>query len=819
MRLLLLSAFLFVTAFGVGQSQPVVEWERTLGGSYSEEANDLLVEPNGNIIAVGQANSLDADVTGNHGVTDGWFVKLDPSGTTLFTKCIGGSAIDVFSMVLSTGDNGYLCIGYSYSGDMDLPGNNGDADAWMVKLSATGNIEWSRNYGDALTNKFLSAAVLHDGSIAAIMESAAINNPFNIQQRSIVKFDAAGNLIWQTVAITGASIVETNDNKLLTASGLLVDETSGNTSAVAWNVPGTVALLKKNNGRIYVAAKNGLENLAGYLEEGSNFNYVSRVWATDYDYSGGEGAVFNAVFNPYPRGIAYLNSASSYVVTGTKTDYTRGGIFEIGLISTGSSPFIFQGMYADWERLFAVAALNSGDAYVCAGRKFVSNGAFWIVKYAVNNVIRGNVFFDQNNNNIQDAGEPPFNNVLVRSAKNVQSTFNKTVNGVYSNIVDTGFYTTSPVLSQLPYYSVSPANDTVTFSSFKNTATSNFAVQKVADARDYTVSLAAYTPARPGFPVKYKITCTNTGTDTILNKTIQFIKDNRLQLVQTSPLLDALSGDTLVWNLDSIAPGEEAILQIDMTVGTSTPVSIGDTLMLYVSIDSSGDINPADNTDSLLQQVTGSFDPNDKTEIRGGQITKLEVENGEYLEYTIRFQNTGNDTAFNIIIRDTLDSRLQWSSAEAISASHRYSLKVMQGRNVECLFQDIQLVDSVQNEPASHGFITYRIRPKTNLAVGDVVRNSASIYFDFNAPVKTNTQTTTVVRTTAIWTGAVDSLWNNPANWNINLVPDAETVVIIPANVPNNPLVNINAACYLLRVDKNGIITIGDSNSLDITGK
>jgi len=828
MRTFIIIHLLFISSFSYGQSQtflPAVQWERLLGGNESDCALDLIAEAGGSIVAVGRSYSTDGDVSGHHGdstSSDGWIVKLNASGNILWQRSVGGTLNDEFAAILATADGGYLCAGSSSSADMDVPANNGLADAWLVKLSATGDIEWSRNYGNNLINSFVSACVMDDGNIAAIMESKPDLYPWTIPQTSVIKFDPQGNILWQTVAGTGKTIVETDDRRLLTSAGILFDGTTGATSAVIWNMPSGGASLKKISGIIYavVGSYNGSVNLAGHLERtGENtYNFVSRVWATDF--SSGDEFGFQTSYVPLPKGMAYLSSSDSYVVSGWVSHSSRGGTYEYGVLSTGGEAAFIPTINRDEDRLYSVCALNNGDEFVCAGGRHDGvRNKFWVVKYSMRNIIRGNVFFDQNNNNIQDAGEPPFNNVLVRSVKNVQSTFNKTINGVYSNFVDTGFYTTSPVLSQLPYYTVSPANDTVTFSSFKNIATSNFAVQKIADARDYTVSLAAYSPARPGFPVQYKITCTNKGTDTIVNKTIQFIKDSHLQLVQTNPLFDALSGDTLLWNVNNIAPGEEAVLHIDMTVGTSSPVSIGDTLISYAFIDSTGDINPADNSDVLLQQVTGSFDPNDKTEIRGGQITKLEVENGEYLEYTIRFQNTGNDTAFNVIVRDTLDSRLQWSSAEAISASHPYSLKVMGGRNVECLFQDIQLVDSLRNEPGSHGFITYRIRPKTNLAVGDVVRNSASIYFDFNAPVKTNTQITTVVRTTATWNGAVDSLWDNPGNWNIKIVPDAETVVIIPANVPNNPLVNINAACYALRVDKNGIINIREGYNLEVTGK
>jgi hypothetical protein len=131
----------------------------------------------------------------------------------------------------------------------------------------------------------------------------------------------------------------------------------------------------------------------------------------------------------------------------------------------------------------------------------------------------------------------------------------------------------------------------------------------------------------------------------------------------------------------------------------------------------------------------------------------------------------------------------------------------------------ILLPDSAVNGPASHGYITYRIRPQTTLMIGDVIENSASVYFDNNALIKTNTVKTTVIKGEAIWTGAIDSLWDNPGNWTINLVPDAETVVIIPSNVPNNPVVNLNASCYAVRMDKNAVMGVIDGFNLEITGK
>ncbi|MES2851230.1 MAG: hypothetical protein V4685_19430, partial [Bacteroidota bacterium] len=477
-------------------------------------------------------------------------------------------------------------------------------------------------------------------------------------------------------------------------------------------------------------------------------------------------------------------------------------------------------LYRDWERLFAVCALGNGDEFVCAGRRFDSvREKFWVVKYSIRNIIRGNAFLDLNNNNIQDAGEQAFNNLPVKSTKNGLDAINKTLQGAYTNFVGEGTFTTSPVLDGLPYYTASPASDTTNFIGYKNKDSINFAIHKTADARDYNVSLASYSRPRPGFTVTYELTYGNKGTDTLSDKVVRFVKDSRLDLAQTSPLFDAISGDTISWNVNNIAPGAEGHISINMIVGGTNPVVIGNTLNSYVFIDEDGDVNTIDNKDSMMQVVMGSFDPNDKSEIHGDFISKLEVENSKFLKYTIRFQNTGNDTAFNIVVRDTLQSMLDASTFEMVSASHPYTLRVKDGKQIAWHFDNVLLVDSLHNEPASHGYITYRIKAKNELAIGDIINNSASIYFDFNAPVKTNTQKTLVVKSTAIWTGAISNTWEDANNWNIGVVPDAETVVIIPASVLHYPAISSAAACFALRVDKNATIMINEGYNLEITGK
>ncbi|MEM1219201.1 MAG: hypothetical protein AAGH79_09825, partial [Bacteroidota bacterium] len=152
------------------------------------------------------------------------------------------------------------------------------------------------------------------------------------------------------------------------------------------------------------------------------------------------------------------------------------------------------------------------------------------------------------------------------------------------------------------------------------------------------------------------------------------------------------------------------------------------------------DAFPNNNTLNYTRTVTGSFDPNDKTTFTGenqfGGAIYLPEDSTIY--YQIRFQNTGTDTAFNVVIRDTLDADLNVESICPGFASHDMQVE-FEGNNVLVFrFPDILLPDSTTNEPASNGFVTYSINLKPDLSLGTEIRNSAAIYFDFNAPIITN---------------------------------------------------------------------------------
>jgi len=136
--------------------------------------------------------------------------------------------------------------------------------------------------------------------------------------------------------------------------------------------------------------------------------------------------------------------------------------------------------------------------------------------------------------------------------------------------------------------------------------------------------------------------------------------------------------------------------------------------------------------------VSNSFDPNDKTAIPLGSGPAHFVHPGTPLEYHIRFQNTGNDTAFLVVIRDTLSKHFDFGKIEPRGSSNLYEFAQINDSIVQFTFRNILLPDSTTNPEGSQGFVDFSIYPKKDLADGTAVFNKAAIYFDFNKPIITN---------------------------------------------------------------------------------
>ena len=146
-------------------------------------------------------------------------------------------------------------------------------------------------------------------------------------------------------------------------------------------------------------------------------------------------------------------------------------------------------------------------------------------------------------------------------------------------------------------------------------------------------------------------------------------------------------------------------------------------------------LTPSD--DEECTENKGSFDPNDKQGFPKGVGENHLIGRDHPLEYLIRFQNTGTDTAVNLYILDTLAAELDPSTFRFLGSSHPCNV-YLEGKTLRFSFNNIMLPDSTVNEALSHGFVRFSMRPQANLPDGTTIKNRAGIYFDFNLPVMTN---------------------------------------------------------------------------------
>lgn len=197
------------------------------------------------------------------------------------------------------------------------------------------------------------------------------------------------------------------------------------------------------------------------------------------------------------------------------------------------------------------------------------------------------------------------------------------------------------------------------------------------------------------------------------------------------------------------------------------------------------DANP--NIDIDCIQTTGSYDPNDKRGFPLGFSEAHLIRSNTDLEYMIRFQNTGTDTAFTVVIKDVLPVELDILSVENGASSHDYTFNIHGNRVLEWRFDNIMLPDSNINEAASHGFVSFKVKQAPNLAEGTFIRNQAAIYFDYNAPIITNLSEHQIDNTTTwiITSTAITPTTVGKTNWDLQVYPNpARHVIHLTSEIP-----------------------------------
>jgi uncharacterized repeat protein (TIGR01451 family) len=234
---------------------------------------------------------------------------------------------------------------------------------------------------------------------------------------------------------------------------------------------------------------------------------------------------------------------------------------------------------------------------------------------------------------------------------------------------------------------------------------------------------------------------------------LRLVLDTLMQYINSVPSATAVSGDTVIWDFSSMVDGD--LLYPAVMVLTPPWAVPGDTAFFDVLITPiAGDSVPSNNyKPGYANIILAPYDPNNKQVYPPGECPEHFVLRGEVLNYNINFQNIGTAPAVNVVIRDTLDPDIDWTSLKILAHSHAMTTDFLEDSILVFTFDSIFLPDSLSAPLGSMGFVFFQAGHKATVPVGTQLKNHASIYFDSNPPIVTNQTWTTLVDIipTCVW--------------------------------------------------------------------
>ena len=371
-----------------------------------------------------------------------------------------------------------------------------------------------------------------------------------------------------------------------------------------------------------------------------------------------------------------------------------------------------------------------------------------------------NVFFDRNENQVKDPDETSigYGTLLVNNRDRIH-LHNQEYN----------FYPHGAMIDTIQYLPIPGwylTTDSVQFVSNLDPGVEfGISTQNTVDSISPVMTLASrwrcYTDA------EITAQAINTGTESAAGE-MKIVVPDIFSVIETSPPYDHVSGDTLFFSFQDLSPGFYE--NIDLIVRVPGPSSDAFEFRTIVDFTTTQSIEKSVST-TAQDWITCGYDPNDKlvNPTRGGNNPTLKHED---IHYTIRFQNTGNDSTFRVEIVDTLSSILDLTTLNVLSSSHPCEV-TMENNILKAVFMPIELPDSTTDYLASQGFLHFSIRAKEGLPDNTQIENKATIFFEFNEGVVTNTTSSTLVSNLGV--GTSEPEFARP----LRLVPNPATDHII----------------------------------------
>jgi uncharacterized repeat protein (TIGR01451 family) len=393
------------------------------------------------------------------------------------------------------------------------------------------------------------------------------------------------------------------------------------------------------------------------------------------------------------------------------------------------------------------------------------------------NTISGQIKYDANQNGCDVNDEPLINRNILFSQDTNNGIVTTNNQGNYNAYVGSGTHNITPQIENPSLFISTPPTAQVTFAnSNNNTQTQNFCITPNPNniTCSYESVIMPISPVRPGFDTDFKIIYRNLGNVVLTGEVVLPYNANTMSYISATPAPTTISNGLLKWSFSQFNPLQNRQITLKFNINPPThptfPVNGGDLVCFdpYMSITNNCGVVYQPFFDETCFEVVNSYDPNDKTCLQGNTPKPEYI--GEYVHYKIRFENTGTYFAQNVVVRDDIDlTKFDINSLVVLDASHNMLVTRIKDNRVEFIFENIQL--PFPPSEARHGYILFKIKLKSNLVVGNTFSNQANIYFDYNFPIITNNEVSTL---TALGTPAFDfsefiTLFPNPANSILNI--------------------------------------------------
>lgn len=778
----------------------VAIYENTGAGSFNPQK--VISNLTGAVMSIASV-----DIDGDNDMDIISSTRLISSGNVVWYENLGNGIMDN-PQIISDNFTGFVYISV---GDLD---NDGDLDVITV---SDNKIAWFENNGIGVfgVEHVISNTVLN-------VASAYVNDMDNDGLLDIVAISSSPILVWYknlgNNTFSTANTISSNHNGLWAIHGNDFD----------------------NDGDIDIVTADWMANKIEWYENLGNGNFSTKkfmsnasgprtVFSADVDNDGlidvvfGNGQGDNGVYWCKKSGsgnfstgmLVSINSSRTNSVYSTDVD----GDGDNDLLSAADNKIYFHeniggGNFNSTKHIIASrprgTLLTMGTNYVTTsdldgdGNPDAIYGSHedyklsWSKNYFRSPYgLQGTTFYDQNQNQNYDSNEKG----LSVSVNTNNIHYFVTDSGNYEILTDSGFHVINYNLNN---------NWTLTTdsSTYNRNLTSSTPIINGLDFGFYpNTILSIINPDLTGsFPrcntiANYWLTTENLGT-TIPSGIIHLQLDDSISYFSSLVTPDSIVGQNIYWHYDSLFFFSSETINLQVLLPDFN--SMGDTLSSYLTIHEVDNLNNITytNIDTLHQLLVCAYDPNDKSVSPKGVGNQGYISNNQELEYLIRFQNTGNDTAISVMIRDQLDVNLNWNTMQPISSSHPIQVWIDQDGDAVFNFNNIMLPDSGSDFLGSQGFVKFKIQPDTGLAPNTPIFNTGHIYFDFNPPVITNTVLNTI-----------DTIGNTVA---INEIDFTETDEIIAFP---NPFQNNLTIYYKGKIDNMYSLVLYDISGKEIFRK